>query len=99
MPDGLKNAGPTFYRMMKYILKGQSGKNVFIYVDNIVVASKKKCIHIKNLAKTFANTHEGQLKLNSEKFIFEVDQGEMLGCLILVKGIEENPEKSKSSCI
>jgi hypothetical protein len=40
MLDGLKNAGPTFYRMTKAILKDQMQRNVFAYVDEIVVANK-----------------------------------------------------------
>jgi hypothetical protein len=42
MPEGLKNAGPAFYKMMKAIPKDQIGRNVFTYVNDIVVASKKK---------------------------------------------------------
>jgi hypothetical protein len=42
MPEGLKNAGPTFCRMTKVILKEQMEMNVFAYVDDIVVASRKK---------------------------------------------------------
>jgi hypothetical protein len=41
MPEGLKNAGPTFCRMTKAILKDQMQRNVFTYVDDIVVASRK----------------------------------------------------------
>jgi hypothetical protein len=39
MPKGIKNAGPTFYRMMKAILKEQMKRNVFTYVDDIVAAT------------------------------------------------------------
>jgi hypothetical protein len=42
MPEGLKNASPTFCRMMKAILKEQMERNVFAYVDDIVVASRNK---------------------------------------------------------
>jgi hypothetical protein len=42
MPKGLKNVGSTFCRMMKVILKEQLERNVFTYVDDIVVASKKR---------------------------------------------------------
>jgi hypothetical protein len=41
MSEGLCNAGPTFCRMMKAVLKDQVGRNVFSYVDDIVVASKE----------------------------------------------------------
>jgi hypothetical protein len=42
MPEGLKNAGPTFYGMTKAILKEQMERYVFTYVDDIVVVSKEK---------------------------------------------------------
>jgi hypothetical protein len=42
VPKGLRNAGPTFCRMMKAALKDQVGRNVLSYVDDIVVVSKKK---------------------------------------------------------
>jgi hypothetical protein len=41
MPEGLRNASPTFCRMMKAVLKDQVGRNVFSCVDDIVAASKK----------------------------------------------------------
>ena len=41
MPFGLKNAGATYQRMMQNCLKEQIGKNVQVYVDDIVVKSKK----------------------------------------------------------
>jgi sulfur relay (sulfurtransferase) complex TusBCD TusD component (DsrE family) len=57
MPEGLKNTGPTFYRMTKAILKDQMYRNIFIYVDDIVVASKKEATQIDDLDETFANMH------------------------------------------
>jgi hypothetical protein len=42
MLEGLCNAGPMFCRMMKAAVKDQVGKNVFSYIDDIIVASKKK---------------------------------------------------------
>jgi hypothetical protein len=72
MPEGLKNAGPTFCRMTKAILKDQMHRNVFAYVDDIVVASKKKSTQIDDLAETFANMCGAQLKLNLEKCVFGV---------------------------
>jgi hypothetical protein len=42
MPKGLKNAGPTFCRMTRAILKNQLQRNVLTYVDDIVVASRRK---------------------------------------------------------
>jgi hypothetical protein len=42
MLEGLKNAGPTFCKLTKVILKEQLERNVCTYVDGLVVASRKK---------------------------------------------------------
>jgi hypothetical protein len=42
MPKDLCNAGTTFCRMTKADLKDQVGRNILSYVDDIVVASRKK---------------------------------------------------------
>jgi hypothetical protein len=72
MSEGLRNTGPTFCRMMKAALKDQIGRNVLSYVDDIVVASKKKASHVSDLMETFANMHEANLKLNPKKCVFGV---------------------------
>jgi hypothetical protein len=96
MPEGLCNAGSTFYRMMKAALKDQVGMNVLSYVDDIVVASKKKESYISNLVETFANVHETNLKFNTEKCVFGVKRGKVLGCLVSTKGIEASPNKIRT---
>ena len=37
MPFDLKNAGATYQRCMQAFLKDQIGRNVQVYVDNIVI--------------------------------------------------------------
>jgi hypothetical protein len=39
MPEGFKNAGGSFSRMTSKVLHTQIGKNVLIYVDDIIVES------------------------------------------------------------
>jgi hypothetical protein len=90
MHEGLRNVGPTFYRMMKAALKDQLGRNVLSYVDDIVMASKKKDNYISDMVETFTNMCEARLKLNPEKCIFEITRGKVLGCLVSMKGIEAN---------
>jgi ribonuclease HI len=79
MPEGLKNAGSTFSRLTKTVLESQVGRNIFTYVDDIVVASKNKEGHLADLAKTFANMRDARLCLNPEKCVFDVRQGKILG--------------------
>jgi hypothetical protein len=93
MPGGLKNAGSTFSRLTKTVLESQVGRNIFTYVDNIVVASKNKEDYLADLAETFANMRDARLRLNPEKCVFGVRQGKILGYLVSHRGIEANPTK------
>jgi hypothetical protein len=96
MPEGLCNAGPIFCRMTKAALKDQVGRNIFSYVDDIIVASKEKDLYISGLTETFANMRKTKLKLNLEKCVFDVRRGKVLGCLVSTKGIEASPDKIKA---
>jgi hypothetical protein len=93
MPEGLKNVGSTFSRLTKKVLKNQVGRNIFTYVDDIVVASKSKEDHLTDLAETFTNMRDARLRLNPEKCVFGVHQGKILGYLVSHRGIEANPTK------
>jgi hypothetical protein len=79
--------------MMRVILKDQMQRNVFMYIDDIVVASRRKTTQIDDLAESFTNMCKTQLMLNLEKCMFGVQKGKVLGCLVSVKGIEVNPDK------
>jgi hypothetical protein len=93
MPEGLKNVGSTFSRLTKTVLEGQVGRNIFTYVDDIVVASKSKEDHLADLAGTFSNMRNARLRLNPEKCVFGVRQGKILGYMVSHRGIEANPTK------
>jgi hypothetical protein len=96
MPEGVRNAEPTFCRMTKATLKDEVGRNILSYVDDIVVVSRKNDTYISDLAETFTNMHEAKLKLNPEKCIFEITKGKVLGYLVSTKGIEANPDKMRA---
>jgi hypothetical protein len=49
MPKCFNNAGPTFGRITKAILKEQMERNVYAYIDDIVVASRKKETQLQDL--------------------------------------------------
>jgi hypothetical protein len=96
MPEGLKNAGCTFSRMIAIVLHPQLRRNILAYVDDIVVKSVQRRDHIGDLAETFANLRAADLRLNPEKCVFGVHKGKLLGCLVSIKGREENPDKIKA---
>ena len=49
MPFGLKNAGSTYQRMMSRMFESQLGKNIEIYIDDMVVKSKVVSEHLEDL--------------------------------------------------
>ena len=53
MPFDLKNAGSTYQRLMIRIFKPQLGKNMEIYIDDMVVKSRLGSEHINYLENIF----------------------------------------------
>jgi hypothetical protein len=96
MPEGLKNAGCTFSRMIAIVLHPQLRRNILAYVDDIVVKSVQRRDHISDLAETFANLRAANRRLNPKKFVFDIHKGKVLICLVSTKGIEANPDKIKA---
>jgi hypothetical protein len=56
MPEGLKNVGGSFSRMIARVLHSQIGRNVLTYVDDIIVKITKQENHIADLQETFCHT-------------------------------------------
>ncbi|XP_050233269.1 uncharacterized protein LOC126681763 [Mercurialis annua] len=82
--------GTYCYKKMPF---DQLGKNVEVYVDDIVVKSRGIEDHAGDLAETCEKLKGFNLKLNPEKCVFAIRSGKFLGHLISEKGIEANPEK------
>jgi hypothetical protein len=93
MPFGQKNAGATYQRCMQACLKEQIGRNIEVYVDDIVIKTAKADSLLDDLRETFANLDRYNIKLNPKKCSFGVPTGQLLGYLISERGIEGNPEK------
>ncbi|KAL0355218.1 UNVERIFIED_CONTAM: Transposon Ty3-G Gag-Pol polyprotein [Sesamum radiatum] len=72
MPFGLKNTGTTFQRLVDKIFRPQIGRNVEVYVDDMLVKSKKAEEHFKDLEETFSVLRKYKLKLNPAKCAFGV---------------------------
>ena len=49
MSFGLKNAGSTYQRMMTKMFEAQMGKNIEVYIDDMVVKSKIVFEHVGDL--------------------------------------------------
>ena len=81
---------------MQKCLQSQMGKNVQVYVDDIVIKTKQKRTLLEDLEETFANLRKYRLKLNLDKCTFGVPAGKLLGFLVSSRGIEVNPAKIRA---
>nr|KYP60295.1 Retrovirus-related Pol polyprotein from transposon 17.6 [Cajanus cajan] len=67
MPFGLKNAEATYQRLMDKVFQGQIGRNIEIYVDDMVLKSNSLADHIADLAEIFGELRKHNMRLNPEK--------------------------------
>ena len=96
MPFGLKNAGSTYQRMMTRMFKPQLGKNIEIYIDDMLVKSKVVSEHLEDLGGTFNVLRRHKLRLNASKCSFGVGSGKFLGYMVTHRKIEVNPDQIKA---
>ena len=53
MSFGLKNVGATYQRLVNHMLRPQIGRNVEVYVDDMLVKSQDEREHLNDLQETF----------------------------------------------
>ena len=85
MPFGLKNAAQTFQRLMDRIFKGLPF--VFIYLDDILVASRGRGLHLKHLRVVLELLVQNGLVINLDKCSFALPEIDYLGHKITTTGI------------
>ena len=64
MPFKLKNAGATYQRLMNKMFAHQIGRNVQVYVDDMLVKSLHEEDHLDDLRETFNTLRSYNMKLN-----------------------------------
>ena len=95
MPFGLKNAGSTYQQMMTKMFEPQLGKNVEVYIDDMVMKSKLVSEYLTNLTRIFEILRKHKLHLNASKCSFGVGSRKFLGYMVTHRGIEVNPDQIK----
>ena len=76
---GLKNAGATYQRLVDSIFSNQIGRNIEVYVDDIVIKSQDETNMLRDVEETFRTLEKVQMKLNPGKCTFGVEEGQFLG--------------------
>ena len=96
MPFGLKNAGATYQILMNKMFTHQIGRNVQVYVNDMLVKSIREDDHLNDLQETFDTLWSYNMKLNPSKCVFGVTTGIFLGFMVSQRGIEVNPNKIRA---
>ena len=81
---------------MTKMFESQMGKNIEVYIDNMVVKSKIVSEHIGDLTNIFEILRGHKLRLNASNCSFGVDSGKFLGYMVTYQGIEVNPDQIKA---
>ena len=82
MPFELKNASATYQRLINKMFAHQIGRNVQVYMDDMLVKSIREDDHLNDLQETFHTLWSYNIKLNPSKCTFEVTAGKFLGFMV-----------------
>ena len=58
MPFELKDAGATYQRLVNKMFSEQIGRNMEVYVDDMLIKSKEELTHLDDLKETFATLRQ-----------------------------------------
>ena len=67
---------------MNRVFSQQVGRNVEMYVDDMLVKSKNEADHLDDLKETFDMLCKYKMKWNPAKYVFAVDSGKFLGFMV-----------------
>ena len=71
--------------MITRMFRDEIGKTMEVYIDDMVIKSKKPKDHVQNLAKIFEILRHHKLRLNVRKCVFEVGFRKFLRYMITCK--------------
>nr|GEV31964.1 reverse transcriptase domain-containing protein [Tanacetum cinerariifolium] len=93
MSFGLKNAGATYQRQVDKAFQKKIGRNLEVYMDDLVIKSRMKHEIIRDIDETFKTLKEINMKLNPKKCTFGIEEGVFLGYKVNTKGINKESRK------
>ncbi|GJP49600.1 hypothetical protein CLOM_g8787 [Closterium sp. NIES-68] len=96
MPFGLTNAPSTFQLTMNGVFRDLLDKCVIIYLDDILIYSKTREQHLKDLEAVFQRLQQHRLITKGSKCEFLKQELEFLGHVISTEGIRIDPKKLRA---
>ena len=82
--------------MMTWMFESQLGKNIKIYINDMVVKSKMVSEHLGDLRTIFEILRKYKLRLNTSKCSFGLGSSKFLGYMVTHRGIEVNSDQIKA---
>ncbi|GJV57464.1 reverse transcriptase domain-containing protein [Tanacetum coccineum] len=95
MPFGLKNVGATYQRLVDRAFASQVGRNMEVYVDDLVIKSHTEAEMLRDVGETFRMLRKINMKLNPQKSTFGAVEGMFLGYTITPEGIKPCLDKTE----
>ncbi|GKA90033.1 reverse transcriptase domain-containing protein [Tanacetum coccineum] len=83
-----ENARASYQRLVDKAFLKQIGRNLEVYMDDLVIKSRTKQEIIKDIEETFKTLKKINIKLNPKKCTFAVEEGMFLGYMVNTKGIQ-----------
>ncbi|XP_057444150.1 uncharacterized protein LOC130736328 [Lotus japonicus] len=81
---------------MDSVFEDHVGRNMEVYVDDMIVKSVLGSNHHEDSTEAFGRLQKHNMRLNPEKCSFGIQGGKFLGFMITSRGIEINPDKCKA---
>nr|GEX08543.1 reverse transcriptase domain-containing protein [Tanacetum cinerariifolium] len=94
MPFGLKNAGATYQRLVGKAFDSQIGRNIEVYVENLVVKSHTEAEMLRDIGETFCTLQKINMKLNPKKCTFGAVERVFLRYMVTPEGRRLCPDKT-----
>jgi hypothetical protein len=81
---------------MDKAFKDQIGRNLEVYVDDLVIKSQTEADRMKDIQETFDQLRSIWMKLNPKKCSFGMEVGQFFGVMVTKEGFKVNPDKVRA---
>ncbi|MCP4474745.1 MAG: RNA-directed DNA polymerase, partial [Gammaproteobacteria bacterium] len=97
LPMGLKTSGSFFQKLMNRIFNGVLDEGIFVYIDDICIATSSFEEHLTKLIEVLTRLRQAFLKLKPKKCKLLSENTKYLGHIVSREGL--TPDPAKIECV